>query len=269
MLDGQYDLQKERVAEAYRLWAPRIRTHHEDCFHVVAQALTARTLETFLFKLPDTPILDMGGGDGQWSRFLAKHGFTNVLLADLSPDLLQVARDLAREEKVLGSIRFEELDIEKASLTNEFDVVLCLGGVLSHCLNYKKALQNLYASLTTNGTGVISVDSFFEAKVTAQFVTDPEELDILLTDGISRQFLGARLPYYTKYFRREELSDALKDCGFTIMRVQSRPQMTPWDLRARFPNSETLAKAVAEEERLAAKPELLDCGYQLEFTVSK
>ncbi len=270
MIDDEVSKQKERVIEAYRRWAPRITTHHEDAFHVIAQALTARTLETFLFELPrDTPVLDVGGGDGQWTVFMTKHGFNNLLLADLCPDLLDVARGSVRQEGASGRVRFKELDIEKTKLANEFGVVLCLGGVLSHCLNFEAALKNLHASLAPNGIAVISVDSFFEAKWTAQFVTDPVELNSLLSDGISSWFFGSRLPYFTKYFRRDELGDALKESGFRIVRVQSRPQITPWDLRARFPDDETLAKALISEEALAARPELLDYGYQLEFVVTK
>jgi 2-polyprenyl-3-methyl-5-hydroxy-6-metoxy-1,4-benzoquinol methylase len=270
MLEGEFRLQKERVVEAYRRWAPRIGTHHEDRFHMVSQGLTARTLEAFLFELPrDTPILDAGGGDGQWSLFLAKQGFTNVLLGDISPELLEVARQWARSEGLLGSITVERMDIETDAPTSEFGVVLCLGGVLSHCLDHKKALKNLYASLRQRGTAVISVDSYFEAKATAQFVRDQVEKELLLTQGISRWFFGSRLPYYTKYFRRQELADDMVECGFKLRRVQSRPQEIAWDLGARFFDNDELARAVAEEERLAARPELLDLGYQLEFVLGK
>jgi 2-polyprenyl-3-methyl-5-hydroxy-6-metoxy-1,4-benzoquinol methylase len=235
---------------------------------VIAQALTARTLESVLFEFPRNALIaDIGGGDGQWSLFLADHGFTNILLADLSPDLLRVAANLAEERKVL--MRFLEMDIEKASLPCESDVVLCLGGVLSHCLNYKKGLKNLHASLKPSGVGIISVDSFFEAEATSRFVSDADDLRLLLGEGVSRWFFGSRLPYYTKYFRSQELRNALTECGFTIIAVQSRPHTTPWDLRARFSDSNSLANALVVEGQLAAKTELLDCGYQLEFVIGK
>ncbi len=269
-MNDEEKLQKESVIEAYKRWAPRISVHHEDAFHVIAQAFTELTLKTYVSELrKDTAILDIGGGDGQWSRYLARHGFANILLADLSPDLLIVARNLARQENVEEMLTFQELDIENMNLSNRYGVVLCLGGVLSHCLNYQKALQNVYNVLLENGIGIFSVDSFYEAKITAQFVEDSQELELLLSKGISKQFFKSRLPYYSKYFRSEEFSEALSQCHFRTLRVRSRPQITAWDLNARFSSTKDFQKILDEEIRLVERKELLNYGYQLEFVVTK
>jgi ubiquinone/menaquinone biosynthesis C-methylase UbiE len=262
--------QKEWVIEAYKRWATQINVHHEDAFHVIVQALTEHTLQKYIFQLPkDTAILDAGGGDGQWSLYLARHEFTNILLADISPELLIVARNSARQENVEEMISFQEIDIEKMNLSNQYGVVLCLGGVLSHCLNYRKALQNIYNVLHKNGIGIFSVDSFYEAKITAQYVKDTKELELLLSQGISKQFFKSCLPYYTKYFRLKELSEAISQCNFRTLRVHSRPQITAWDLGVRFSSTEDIHKILDEETRLVERKELLDYGYQLEFVVTK
>jgi ubiquinone/menaquinone biosynthesis C-methylase UbiE len=264
------NLQKESVREAYRKWAPGIQIHHEDAFHVMTQAFTEMTLRTYVLPLPkNTPILDLGGGDGQWSLYLAKNGFTHIALADISPELLEIARKQAEQANITGNINFQEVDIENMRISSRYPLVLCLGGVLSHCLNYKQALQNIYDVLDDNGVGIISVDSFYEAKITAQFIEDTKELEELMTKGISRQFFQSRLPYYSKYFHYSELAETLIECGFRILRAQSRPQITGWDLKARFKNREDFQKTLDKEIRLAEQKELMDYGYQLEFVVTK
>jgi 2-polyprenyl-3-methyl-5-hydroxy-6-metoxy-1,4-benzoquinol methylase len=262
--------QKEKVIATYKQWAPRIQSHHQDAFHVIEQALTERTLQTCILPLPkDIPILDIGGGDGRWSRFLAKQGFTNILLTDISPDILAVAQNLAKQENVEDKIKFQELDVENFDLPGRFGVVLCLGGVLSHCLNYKQALQNIYKVLQDRSIAIFSVDSFYAAKITAGFIDDPKELEMLLSQGISKQYFNLQLPYYCKYFRYNELKEALVQCHFQILRVHSRPQVTMFDLGARFSSIKEFQKTLDKEVNLSAKEELLDFGSQLEVVVTR
>lgn len=72
-------------------------------------------------------VLDIGGGPGRYSIWLAQQGY-RVILADLSPDLLDVAREKIAEAGV-------ELEaIAEANVTDlsqfpddSFDAVLCLG----------------------------------------------------------------------------------------------------------------------------------------------
>jgi SAM-dependent methyltransferase len=52
-------------------------------------ALTKQLLERYL--PPSGRILDLGGGPGRYSIWLAGRGY-QVVLADLSPDLLAIAR---------------------------------------------------------------------------------------------------------------------------------------------------------------------------------
>jgi SAM-dependent methyltransferase len=163
----------------------------------------------------------------------------------------------------------QELDAENFVLAERFGMVLCLGGVLSHCLNYQKALQNIYNVLQEKGTAIFSVDSFYAAKFTAAFVDDPIELDMLLSQGISRQYFNVRPLYYCKYFRYQELKAALVQNKFKPVIIRSRPQVTGWDLHARFSGLEDFQKTLEKEIKLSERQELLDYGYQLEAVVTK
>jgi len=79
-------------------------------------------------------ILDAGGGPGRYSIELAKMGH-DVVLLDLVPEHLNLAKEKIRKEKVQAKIK----EVVEGSITdlskfkdNSFDVVLCLGGPLSH-----------------------------------------------------------------------------------------------------------------------------------------
>lgn len=88
--------------------------------------------------LPPTParLLDAGGGPGHYTIDLAAQSYV-VTLLDLSPALLDFAR--ARIAEAGPTVAANVQAVVEGSLVDlsafrdaEFDVVLCLGGVLSH-----------------------------------------------------------------------------------------------------------------------------------------
>lgn len=78
---------------------------------------------------PRERILDIGGGPGRYAIWLAKQGHS-IVLADLSPNLLQIAREKIREANVQDRIE-DVLTIDACDLGSfadaSFDSVLCLG----------------------------------------------------------------------------------------------------------------------------------------------
>lgn len=80
-------------------------------------------------NLPDAPakVLDIGGGPGRYAIWLAQQGY-DVTLADLSPDLLQVA---GREADVAGVTLAALVEANAIDLTQfadgSFDAALCMG----------------------------------------------------------------------------------------------------------------------------------------------
>jgi len=85
-------------------------------------------------------VLDAGGGPGRYTIELAKMGYEVVLL-DLTPEVLQIARKKIEKEKVTKNVReivcSSIIDLS-AFKSNTFDAVICLGGPLSHIINRKK-----------------------------------------------------------------------------------------------------------------------------------
>ncbi len=94
------------------------------------------TVETLDEVLPeDGRVLDAGGGPGRYSIWLAERGY-DVSHVDLTPDLVDVAREKAREADVADAIDHGQGDVRDLPHDDDaFDAVCCLGGVLSHVVD--------------------------------------------------------------------------------------------------------------------------------------
>jgi ubiquinone/menaquinone biosynthesis C-methylase UbiE len=85
-------------------------------------------------------ILDAGGGPGRYTIELARLGY-DVVLLDLVPEMLQIAKRKIKKEKVQDRVKeIVEASIEDLSMyeNDTFDSVLCLGGALCHLVNKKR-----------------------------------------------------------------------------------------------------------------------------------
>jgi ubiquinone/menaquinone biosynthesis C-methylase UbiE len=88
-----------------------------------------RALEILADKLPpDARVLDLGGGPGRYAIELAKRGH-RVVLADLSPELLEVARQRVADAALPG---VESFDVVNATdlgryADESFDAVIAFG----------------------------------------------------------------------------------------------------------------------------------------------
>lgn len=93
-------------------------------------------------------ILDAGGGPGRYTIELAKLGY-DVVLLDLSPKLLEIAKRQIKREKVENKVKqIVEGSFDNLSMFEDemFDGVICLGGVPSHLVDKKsreKAVSEL------------------------------------------------------------------------------------------------------------------------------
>lgn len=93
----------------------------------IEYAVTLHALETYLPS--DGRILDVGGGPGRYTIWLAQRGY-RVVLADLSPELLEIARLKINEHDVSENIEaIVEADVRDLSSwpNAAFDAVLALG----------------------------------------------------------------------------------------------------------------------------------------------
>ncbi|CAG0936183.1 Glycine/sarcosine N-methyltransferase [Thermoflexales bacterium] len=94
---------------------------------VIEFAVTTRAFDKYL--PPHGRVLDIGGGPGRYSIWLAQRGYA-VVLADLSPNLLDIARVKIAEAGVQSQVEevvvCDACDLSRFA-TASFDAVLCLG----------------------------------------------------------------------------------------------------------------------------------------------
>ena len=137
----------------------------------------------FLKKhLPPTGlVLDAGGGPGRYTIEVAKMGY-DVVLLDLTPKLLQIAKRQIKRTMVQGNVKqIIEGSIDDLSMFGDstFDAVLCCG-TLGHLLDVKqreKAIDELIRVAKKKAPIFISVMGRL-ATLRLGLVRFPEELEM-------------------------------------------------------------------------------------------
>ncbi len=121
-------------------------------------AVTTYTLNRYLPH--DGRILDIGGGPGRYSIWLAQRGY-RIVLADISPNLLDIARAKIAEASVQSQIE-EVVTCDACDLSrfgdNSFDGVLCLGPFyhLIEPADRERAISELVRVLKPNGIAFVA-----------------------------------------------------------------------------------------------------------------
>ena len=87
-------------------------------------------LKPYLPKNRNAKILDAAGGTGRITLPLAKMGYS-VTLCDISPAMLNVAKQKLLKEELLNKVKISECDVHKLRFADEaFDFVLCWDGMI-------------------------------------------------------------------------------------------------------------------------------------------
>jgi len=114
-------------------WSERAKKYDEwyETFNgAVEHHLDWELLKKHLPKNRDSKILDAAGGTGRITFPLAKMGYS-VTLCDISPQMLNVARQKLLNGEVLDKVKILECDVRKLNFADEsFDFVLCWGGTI-------------------------------------------------------------------------------------------------------------------------------------------
>ena len=126
--DKSKDIERERKrwdehANRYDEWYKTLEgavEHYVDC----------ELLKGYLPQNTDAKILDAAGGTGRTTLPLAKMGYS-VTLCDISPGMLNVARQKLKREGVLDKVEILECDVCKLRFADKsFDFVLCWDGMI-------------------------------------------------------------------------------------------------------------------------------------------
>jgi ubiquinone/menaquinone biosynthesis C-methylase UbiE len=101
-------------------------------------------------------IIDIGAGPGRYSMKLAENGY-QVALTDLSPRLVEIAKEKAKEQGLLGQFSaFEVVDARELSrfADEQFDAALMMGPLyhLQQEADRVSAIQQLHRVTKSDGT---------------------------------------------------------------------------------------------------------------------
>ncbi|EKY3193017.1 tRNA uridine 5-oxyacetic acid(34) methyltransferase CmoM [Cronobacter turicensis] len=117
------------------------------------QAILWQDLDALLSRLPDRPlrVLDAGGGEGQTACRLAERGH-QVMLCDLSAEMIARASKAAQEKGVSGNMHFVQCAAQEAGQHLESPVDLILfHAVLEWVADPQAALRHLWQCLAPGG----------------------------------------------------------------------------------------------------------------------
>jgi ubiquinone/menaquinone biosynthesis C-methylase UbiE len=186
----------------------------------------ARTQELIVRALKSAPakVLDVGGGSGIYSAWLASLGY-EVYLLDLVPKHIEQARKRSvRSEKPIAGMRVADArHLEEAD--GSMDAVLLLGPLyhLTERPDRIASLKEAFRVLSPGGflfaAAISRFASLFDS-LRYGFFDDPRFASILdrdLTDGQHRNPTGNPQYFTTAYFHRPgELSRELLEAGFHV-----------------------------------------------------
>lgn len=154
--------------------AERIPTSVKDLFRegVFKDWIPEKRPEKWLVHLPadvveDTDprgktVLDAGTGKGRFAIAFAKGGAERVIALDISPVMLELAREQAKREGILDKISFELGDVEDLKYPdNHFDIACCMATTM-HLPYPNKGLSEL--KRVCKVWGLVVVDASITAK---------------------------------------------------------------------------------------------------------
>lgn len=102
-------------------------------------------------------VLDLAGGTGDlakaWAAIVGQEG--RVILSDINPSMLNVARDRFLDEGIVGNVEFVEANAESLPFPDESVDVVSIAFGLRNVTNKDKALAEMYRVLKPNGRALI------------------------------------------------------------------------------------------------------------------
>jgi len=102
---------------------------------------------------PDSIVVDVGCGTGFLTQQVAArtHASGKTVGVDLSPSMLQVAKDNMAKLGLLESVEFRVGDAEKLPIDDDFADAIVGNMILHHCLRPKRAISEMARVLKEGG----------------------------------------------------------------------------------------------------------------------
>lgn len=223
-------------------------------------------------------ILDIGGGPGRYSIWLAQRGY-RVVLADLSPNLLDIAQTKIAEAGVQSHIEdVVTCDVCDLSCFGDasFDAVLCLGAFyhLVEPADRERAASELVRVLGPGGTAFMPLYTLLRRtpalKDERHHLAQPEFLARLVNEGVflndvpgrSSAGYGVRPQEVAPFLEQHSLTtvELLADTGFASAHAEYLDELATSDPGAYERVMEFIVGMAGDPSLLGASTHLLYVG---------
>ena len=230
----------------------------------IRQAILWQELDALLTTLPNGPlsVLDAGGGEGQTGCGIAERGH-QVLLCDVSAEMLRRAQALAEEKGVSDNMQFQQIGAQQVGqyLDKPVDLVL-FHAVLEWIAEPQQALRALYDTLKPGG--VLSLMFYNINGLTMQTM-------VLGNFGYLQAGLGKRKrktlsPDYPR--DPQQVYSWLEECGFIIENKTGIRVFHDY-LRDKNKQSERFDEVLALEKQYCHQEPFLSLGRYIHVTARK
>ena len=143
----------ETLDAAGRQWLRTKPFHHHP--HETARLLIDAALILSLLELhAGMSLCELGCGSGWLSRLFARHGVRAVGY-DISPAMIEIAREQAAREGLAEAVRYEVADMEALETGDQFDACL-LYDALHHSARPELVLRSAWRALRPGGRLLVS-----------------------------------------------------------------------------------------------------------------
>ncbi len=161
-------------------------------------------------------LLDCAAGTGEIRCALLKLGkFNHATVVDVSPAMLQSARDLLTSQIKNAELEFLQSDVFNFKLSDSrFDLILCLG-LIAHTGRLDILLPHLRLKLTPGGRIILQA-------------TLTDHLGIRIVRPLTSRSELARRGYRISWFSQRNISDACDRAGLRILETRRHSLGVPF-----------------------------------------
>ena len=184
-----------------------------------ANDITWHFITKYIPKNKSIKILDAGAGDGYWSEKLVQLGYKNIVLSDISKEMLEEAKN--RFKKIKNhNCEFIKTDISnmKELKSHSFDFVFSQFDPVSYSMKPDKAMKELARVAKKNAYVIASLDTKYRRVSELISAEQIKEAKHLLKTNISYDFIH---PQYNLTW--EELETYSKQATLKVIELIGAP----------------------------------------------